>query len=90
MASFQNKVFTAEELQKMYSSEEVFYNEVELEEMEYNIEERTFTYPCPCGDKFVIELDELLIGEIKAICPSCSLVIKVSYDMSELEKFIEN
>lgn len=89
MASFQNKVFTAEELKKMYSREEVFYDEIELEEMEFNKTERVFTYPCPCGDNFIIELDELLFGEIKATCPSCSLVIKVSYDMKELEKFNE-
>ncbi|KRH94386.1 hypothetical protein M153_2790009089 [Pseudoloma neurophilia] len=89
MASFQNKVFSAEELMKMYSVEEIFYNEVELEEMKYNKTDRTFTYPCPCGDKFVIDLDDLLIGEIKATCPSCSLIIKVSYDMREVEKYLE-
>lgn len=88
MASFQNRMFTAEELKKLYSSTQVFYNKIELEDMEYDAEEKVFTYPCPCGDKFQIELEEVLIGEIKAVCPSCSLIIEVSYDMKEVEKYI--
>jgi len=39
-----------------------------------------FYYPCPCGDKFQISVDELMNGEEVARCPSCSLIIRVIYD----------
>lgn len=57
------------------------YDEVKLGDMEYIAEEETWLYPCPCGDKFFITLDELLDGEDIATCPSCSLVIRVLYDL---------
>ncbi len=30
------------------------YDEIEIEDMEYDEEKKLWTYPCPCGDKFVI------------------------------------
>lgn len=30
------------------------YDEIEIEDMEYNAEEGVFYYPCPCGDRFSI------------------------------------
>ena len=35
------------------------YDEVELEDLEWSPEERTFFYPCPCGDRFQISLVSL-------------------------------
>ncbi len=32
------------------------YDEIEIEDMEYSSEKLTYTYPCPCGDKFSISL----------------------------------
>lgn len=32
------------------------YDEVEIEDMTWRADERAFTYPCPCGDKFIITL----------------------------------
>lgn len=63
-----------------------YYDEVEIEDMEYDEDTETFTYPCPCGDKFVITKDDLLDGEDIARCPSCSLLIKVIYDPEDLEE----
>lgn len=48
---------------------------------------KVWTYPCPCGDKFVISREDLVCGEEVARCPSCSLIIKVIYDESFLDKF---
>lgn len=67
----------------MYSE----YEEVDIEEMEYEENNKIFTYPCPCGDRFEISLEELLNGEEIASCPSCSLVIKVNYLLEDLEIF---
>ena len=32
------------------------YDEVEIEDMDFDPETQTFYYPCPCGDKFKITL----------------------------------
>ncbi len=32
----------------------VFHDEVEIEDFEYDEEEETYYYPCPCGDRFEI------------------------------------
>ncbi|KAI8143651.1 diphthamide biosynthesis protein Dph3 [Fennellomyces sp. T-0311] len=60
-----------------------FYDEIEIEDMEFDEEEEIYTYPCPCGDKFEISIDDLRDGEDVARCPSCSLIIRVIYDPDE-------
>ncbi|KAJ2782118.1 Diphthamide biosynthesis protein 3 [Coemansia interrupta] len=62
-----------------------FYDEIELEDMDFDSEENKYTYPCPCGDKFEITLDELKDGDDVARCPSCSLIIKVIFDPEDLD-----
>lgn len=32
----------------------VYHDEIEIEDMEYSEEEELYTYPCPCGDEFII------------------------------------
>lgn len=57
------------------------YDEIEIEDMTYDEDTMLFTYPCPCGDKFQIFIDDLLDGENDiAVCPSCSLQIQVIYE----------
>ncbi|XP_029164181.1 DPH3 homolog [Nylanderia fulva] len=60
--------------------ESIYYDEVEIEDFEYDEDEGIYYYPCPCGDQFQISLAELTSGEEEVTCPSCSLVIKVIYD----------
>lgn len=38
----------------MAEDEGVFHDEVEIEDFEYDVDNETFTYPCPCGDLFTI------------------------------------
>lgn len=33
-----------------------FYDEIELEDFEFDNESDVYSYPCPCGDKFIISL----------------------------------
>ena len=61
------------------------YEEVELADMEWDDEEDAYTYPCPCGDKFIMPMEDLEAGEDIALCPSCSLRIRVLYDENEFE-----
>ncbi|KAI9127624.1 hypothetical protein K1719_000617 [Acacia pycnantha] len=49
------------------------YDDVEIEDMEWNEELQAYTYPCPCGDLFQITKEDLKLGEEIARCPSCSL-----------------
>lgn len=60
------------------------YEEVEIEDMTFDTNELVYTYPCPCGDKFRISLEELWDGEDIAKCPSCTLRIMVIYDPEDL------
>uniref|UniRef100_T1HW14 Diphthamide biosynthesis protein 3 n=1 Tax=Rhodnius prolixus TaxID=13249 RepID=T1HW14_RHOPR len=59
----------------------VFHDEIEIEDFEYDEEEEIYYYPCPCGDRFQITKEELASGEEIATCPSCSLIVKVIYDL---------
>jgi hypothetical protein len=63
-----------------------YYDEIEIEDLEFNEETTMFYYECPCGDKFEISLDDLLNGDDIAHCPSCSLILKVIYDIESLEE----
>ncbi|XP_031559354.1 DPH3 homolog [Actinia tenebrosa] len=61
----------------------VYHDEVEIEDFEYDEELETYFFPCPCGDQFQITKEQLENGEEVAVCPSCSLIIKVIYDMDD-------
>jgi len=63
-----------------------FHDEVEIEDFVYDADIGTFFYPCPCGDKFQITMEQLLDGEDIATCPSCSLLVRVIYSP---EDFVE-
>jgi len=60
------------------------YEEVEIEDMKWDLSNLVYTYPCPCGDKFTISLEELHDGEDVATCPSCTLRIRVIFDADAL------
>ncbi len=64
----------------------VFHDEVELEDFEYDEDLEAYTYPCPCGDQFIITEEELEAGEEVATCPSCSLIVRVIYDKEQFER----
>ena len=63
---------------------ETFYDEIEIEDMTFDAKLQIYHYPCPCGDRFEIGLADLRDGEDVGVCPSCSLMIKVIYDMVRL------
>ena len=57
-----------------------YYDEIEIEDMAWDPVKKVFHYPCPCGDRFEISKQQLRDYEDVAVCPSCSLVIRVVYD----------
>ena len=63
------------------------YDEIEIEDMTYDSTLQIYHYPCPCGDRFEISLDDLRDGETDiGVCPSCSLQIRVIYEVDSLPK----
>mmetsp|Transcript_17154 Transcript_17154/g.25363 ORF Transcript_17154/g.25363 Transcript_17154/m.25363 type:complete len:90 (-) Transcript_17154:362-631(-) len=65
------------------------YEEIEIEDMTYDPDQYLYTYPCPCGDKFSITLEELWDGEDIAICPSCTLRIEIIFEEEDLPELPE-
>ncbi|CAG2109370.1 unnamed protein product, partial [Medioppia subpectinata] len=62
----------------------VYHDEVEIEDFAYDEETDTFSYPCPCGDTFTITREDLENGEDVARCPSCSLIVRVIYNIDDI------
>ncbi|KAI5290339.1 Diphthamide biosynthesis protein 3 [Ascosphaera aggregata] len=62
------------------------YDEIEIEDMTFDEALQIFHYPCPCGDRFEVSIDDLRDEQDIAVCPSCSLMIKVIYDLEDLPK----
>jgi diphthamide biosynthesis protein 3 len=60
------------------------YDEIEIEDMVYDSTLEIYHYPCPCGDRFEISIGDLRDGEEIAVCPSCSLMIRVIFDADDL------
>jgi diphthamide biosynthesis protein 3 len=58
-------------------SDNDYFDEVELEDMDYDENLESYVYPCPCGDIFRLSKTDMLEGEDIARCPSCSLLLKV-------------
>ena len=63
------------------------YDELDVDDLEWDAPSASFSSPCPCGDQFRITLAELLEGEDIARCASCSLVLRVVADADALARF---
>lgn len=57
------------------------YDEVEIEDMTFDETMQLYHYPCPCGDRFQIALCDLQDGMDIGVCPSCSLMIRVIFEV---------
>lgn len=60
--------------------------EVDLDDMEYNEDEASFSLVCRCSGDYVITEDELEAGIDVVGCNNCSLRIRVLYDVVEDEE----
>ncbi|KAL2072940.1 hypothetical protein VTL71DRAFT_10264 [Oculimacula yallundae] len=65
---------------------ENIYDEIEIEDMTYDPAMEIYHYPCPCGDRFEIAIADLRDNEDIAVCPSCSLMIRVIFEVDNLPK----
>lgn len=64
---------------------ENIYDEIEIEDMTYDPALEIYHYPCPCGDRFEIAIADLRDNEDIAVCPSCSLMIRVIYEVVSIK-----
>ena len=60
------------------------YDEIEIEDMTFDKTLQIYHYPCPCGDRFENSIADLRDGEEIAVCPSCSLMIKIIFEGGDL------
>lgn len=60
------------------------YDEIEIEDMTYDEALGLYHYPCPCGDRFEITLVDLRDNADIGVCPSCSLMIRVIFELASL------
>lgn len=59
----------------------MIYAEIDIEDMEFDEDDKIFTYPCPCGDRFEVSIDDLLEKTTDiATCPNCGLEIQVIFE----------
>lgn len=92
----EESVFSLEGLEERIFNDENYdtdryYDEVDIKDFEYDKENEVFTYPCPCGDRFEISVNDIFSGEEIAMCPSCPLITKVVYeedDMGWIKKMV--
>ncbi|KAL0633637.1 Diphthamide biosynthesis protein 3 [Maublancomyces gigas] len=63
---------------------DAIYDQIEIEDMTFDPALQIYHYPCPCGDRFEISIDDLRDGENVAVCPSCSLMIEVIFEPEDL------
>lgn len=68
---------------------ETIYDEIEIEDFTFDPTTQLFQYPCPCGDKFAISIDDMKDGEDIAVCPSCSLMVKVIFEPEDLDEYYD-
>ncbi|EJW05113.1 hypothetical protein EDEG_00783 [Edhazardia aedis USNM 41457] len=65
-----------------------YYEEIEIQDFVYDNVLKCFKYPCPCGDEFIISLEDLENDEEIATCPSCSLFVKVIFEKEDLAQYL--
>ena len=65
------------------------WDEIDLLDMEFQPSSELYTYPCPCGDDFIMPVEYLIDFEDIATCPSCSLLLRIKYDPDEFLKSVE-
>lgn len=63
-----------------------YYDEIEIEDMTFDPALQIYHYPCPCGDRFEISIGDMRDGEDVGVCPSCSLMIRVIFEVDDLPK----
>lgn len=57
--------------------------EVDIADLEFIEDEQTFRYRCRCGYDILVPAEQLQQGRDVVTCSSCSLRIKLLYDLEE-------
>ena len=83
--SLSQKEGEEEEKEEEEERDDDVYDEIEIEDMTFDAALHIYHYPCPCGDRFEISVQDLREERTDiAVCPGCSLRIRVIYEVEDL------
>ncbi|KAF9207655.1 Diphthamide biosynthesis protein 4 [Haplosporangium sp. Z 27] len=60
-------------------------DDIDLDDMEYNEETGSYSLPCRCSGEYVVSEDELELGVDTVACSTCSLIVRIHYEVAEEE-----
>ncbi|KAF9170694.1 Diphthamide biosynthesis protein 4 [Mortierella sp. AD011] len=60
-------------------------DDIDLDDMEYNEDNGTYTSPCRCSGEYVVSEDELELGVDTVSCSTCSLIVRIHYEVADEE-----
>ncbi|KAL1918757.1 uncharacterized protein VTP21DRAFT_2779 [Calcarisporiella thermophila] len=64
----------------------IINGEIDLDEMMYDETEDLYTYTCRCGGLYTITEEDMEIGAEIVQCSSCSLRMRILYEIAPLEE----
>ncbi|KAG0050447.1 Diphthamide biosynthesis protein 4 [Gryganskiella cystojenkinii] len=58
-------------------------DDIDLDDMDYDEESCTYTSPCRCSGEYAISEDELELGIDTVVCSTCSLIVRIHYEVAD-------
>ncbi|KAF9274860.1 Diphthamide biosynthesis protein 4 [Mortierella alpina] len=56
-------------------------DDIDLDDMDYNEKSSSYSAPCRCSGEYVISEDELELGVDTVVCSTCSLIVRIHYEV---------
>ncbi|CAO3567473.1 unnamed protein product [Mortierella alpina] len=56
-------------------------DDIDLDDMDYNEDSGTYSAPCRCSGEYIISEDELELGVDTVVCSTCSLIVRIHYEV---------
>ncbi|KAG0087040.1 Diphthamide biosynthesis protein 4 [Podila epicladia] len=58
-------------------------DDIDLDDMDYDGESSVYTSPCRCSGEYIISEDELELGVDTVVCSTCSLIVRIHYEVAD-------
>ncbi|KAG0339420.1 Diphthamide biosynthesis protein 4 [Podila horticola] len=58
-------------------------DDIDLDEMDHDEESSVYTSPCRCSGEYIISEDELELGVDTVVCSTCSLIVRIHYEVAD-------
>ncbi|KAF9965491.1 Diphthamide biosynthesis protein 4 [Mortierella alpina] len=56
-------------------------DDIDLDDMDYNEDSGAYSAPCRCSGEYVISEEELELGVDTVVCSTCSLIVRIHYEV---------